>query len=256
MNLNFPLILVILTAVSGLIALFDILFLAKKRKDKKMPVIIDYARSFFPVFLIVLVIRSFVVQPYRVPTGSLEPSVLPNDFIVVSQFAYGLRLPVLNTKVLNIGKPKRGDIAVFRFPARPSVDFVKRVIGVPGDHIIYKNKILFINGKKMTQKYVKDSFDTEPGMPNIAAQVRDEDLEGIQHQILINANSTMPAETYDFIVPKGYYFMMGDNRDDSGDSRFWGFVPEKNLVGKAMMIWLSWDSHKFNVRWSRIGTIL
>ena len=255
MNLNFPLILVVLTAVSGLIALIDILFFAKKRKDKKMPMIFDYARSFFPVFLIVLIIRSFIVQPYRVPTGSLEPTVLPHDFIVVSQFTYGLRLPVLNKKILNIGEPKTGDIAVFRFPGDPSVDYIKRVVGVPGDHIVYQNKTLTINGKKMPQKFVKDGFDTEPGMPNIAAQVREENLNGVKHQILIHQDAS-ESENYNFTVPKDYYFMMGDNRDGSADSRYWGFVPENNLVGKAKIIWFSWDAHKFNVRWSRIGKVL
>jgi len=257
MNVDFPLILVILTFLCGLIWLIDVLFLAKKRKltGKKMPVWIDYGRSFFPVFLIVLIIRSFIIQPYRVPTGSLEPTILPNDFVAVNQFAYGLRLPVLNTKILNIGEPKRGDIVVFRFPGDPRVDYVKRVIGVPGDHVVYKNRTLYINGKKISQKLLQEGQDIEP-TGNIPSQVKEENLMGVKHQILLHETGYEENGSVNIVVPKGMYFMMGDNRDGSGDSRYWGFVAEKYLVGKAFLIWLSWDSNKHRIRWSRIGTIL
>lgn len=253
----FQLILVILTGFSGLIYLTDVLFIAKKRKkaEKKMPIAIDYARSFFPIFLIVLVIRSFIIQPYRVPTGSLEPTILPNDFVAVSQFAYGLRLPLTNKKILSIGEPKKGDIAVFRYPLDPHIDYIKRVIGTPGDHIIYKNRTLYINGKKLDQKFLRNSADFEPPNTYIPASVKQETINHVTHKILVwkkNGNMT----EFDLIVPKGQYFMMGDNRDNSGDSRYWGFVPEKDLVGKAFIIWFSWNSRHYKVRWHRIGTKL
>jgi signal peptidase I len=257
MNVNFPLILVIATFLTGLIYLIDVLLLAKRRKksNKKMPWWVDYARSFFPVLLIVLVIRSFIVQPFRVPTGSLEPTVLPNDFVAVNQFAYGLRLPVLNTKILSIGEPKRGDIVVFRYPIDPKVDYVKRMIGVPGDHVVYKNKILTINGKEMSQRFLHKGMDFEPPDVYIPVDVKEEDLSGIKHEILVRREGGNWGRV-DLVVPEGQYFVMGDNRDNSADSRYWGFVPEENLIGKAFLIWLSWDSTRHWVRWSRIGTKL
>ena len=263
MNINFPLILVCLTLVSGIIALIDKLFFEKRRKktNKEISIIADYARSLFPVFLIVLIIRSFIVQPFRVPTGSLEPTVQPGDFILVNQFSYGLRLPVLHTKILKIGEPHRGDIVVFRYPAYPSVDYVKRVIGLPGDHIVYKNKVLTINGKKMNQKFLRNGIDFEPAQGNmpiqhIPVQIKQEQLNGITHLIQVRQHGSPEAGNYSFVVPKGDYFMMGDNRDNSADSRFWGFVPEKNLIGKAFLVWMSWNGDKHRIEWSRIGTIL
>ncbi|MBN1684149.1 MAG: signal peptidase I [Gammaproteobacteria bacterium] len=257
MNIDFPLILVILTFLSGLIALIDLLFFAKPRKktQRKIPIIFEYSRSFFPVFLFVLVIRSFVIQPFRVPTGSLEPTVLPGDFLLVNQFIYGLRLPVLNTKILNISEPKRGDIVVFRFPAKPSVNYVKRVIGLPGDHIIYKNKKLTINGKIVPQKFIKNGFDFEPPHEYIPVKIEQENLEEKKYHIQIRPKNGEDAN-YDFVVPDDAYFMMGDNRDNSGDSRYWGFVPEKDLVGKAFMIWMSWGGFQDWIRWHRIGNRL
>ena len=257
MNIDFPLILTSLVLLSGMVALIDLLFLRKKRQlaAKKDPVIVDYARSFFPILLIVLIIRSFIIQPYRVPTGSLEPTVLPGDFIAVEQYSYGMRLPVIHTKILNVGEPKVGDIALFRWPVDPSKIFVKRVIGTPGDHIVYKDKVLYINGKVATQSYIGEGLDSEPGMPSLPVIEKQENLMGMKH--LIQVKSTGGAtQNYDFVVPKKMYFMMGDNRDNSEDSRFWGFVPENDLVGKAFIIWMSWDSdadwlHK--IRWHRIG---
>lgn len=255
MTIDFPFVLTMLVIISGIIALIDILFFAKKRKisGKKQPIIFEYARSFFPILLLVWGIRSFLVQPYRVPTGSLEPTVLPGDFIVVNQFSYGLRLPVLNKKLVSIGEPKTGDIVLFRWPPNPSTIYVKRVIGVPGDHVIYKNKVLTINGKVMSQESLGSAFDFEPGDPPIPSQLKEENLNGIKHKILLS-NQDRKAPVYDIVVPKNMYFMVGDNRDDSGDSRMWGFVPEANLVGKAFGIWMSWDSDKSTVRWQRIGT--
>ncbi|MCK4607957.1 MAG: signal peptidase I [Gammaproteobacteria bacterium] len=253
MHIDFPLILTLLVLISGVIALLDIIFWAKKRnKKQKKPIVIEYSRSFFPILLIVLVIRSFLIQPYRVPTGSLEPTILPGDFIAVSQFAYGLRLPVLNYKIVKIGEPKRGDIALFRWPENPSIIFIKRVVGVPGDHIVYRNKILKINGVIARQKLIGNALDVEPDSLPVPVQKKMENLLGVKHSIFVQ-NQGGDLKTVDTIVPKGFYFMMGDNRDASDDSRYWGFVPEQNLVGKAFVTWMSWNSEGHSIRWHRIG---
>lgn len=258
-SFNFPLILSLLVIISGVIALIDILFFAKKRKAKgktKKPIVIEYARSFFPILLIVLLIRSFLIQPYRVPTGSLEPTIMPGDFIAVNQFAYGLRLPVLHYKLVPVSEPKRGEIALFRWPKNPSIIFVKRVIGLPGDHIIYKNKVLTINGKVMQQTDAGFGLDVEPNRSFAIPVVKKiENLDGVKHQIQLFQKGGDDS-SYNIVVPKGCYFMMGDNRDDSDDSRSWGCVPEANLVGKAMVIWMSWNPEKNWFRWNRIGTVL
>ncbi|MBY0544747.1 MAG: signal peptidase I [Gammaproteobacteria bacterium] len=252
---NFPLIMTIAVFVTGFIALLDKLFFAKKRIPELKPnFIIDYSNSLFPVLLIVLVIRSFIIQPFRVPTGSLEPTIIPGDFVAVNQFAYGLRLPVLNTKVVSIGEPKIGDIVVFRWPSDPSIDFIKRVVGVPGDHLVYQDKVLYINGKEATQTFVRDTVDIEP-TGNIPVKEYEEDLNGVKHDILIDPNGG-EMQDFDLVVPAGDYFMMGDNRDNSGDSREWGFVPEANLIGKGFLIWMSWDSDTHRPRWHRIGTVI
>jgi signal peptidase I len=246
-------LLTILTVVSFIIWIVDRFTFAKARlkAQKKEPLLVDYAKSLFPVFLIVLVIRAFIIQPFRVPTGSLEPTVMPNDFLAVSQFAYGLRLPITHTKILSIGEPKRGDIAVFRYPANPKLDYVKRIIGVPGDHVVYKNKVLYINGIEAKQTNLGPAMDVEPG-GNIPSMMYEEDLLGVKHKILIHNQGGEMAD-FDVTVPQGHYFAMGDNRDNSGDSRVWGFVPEKNLIGQAFMVFLAWDK---GVNWKRIGNKL
>ncbi|EKE01677.1 MAG: hypothetical protein ACD_21C00073G0002 [uncultured bacterium] len=247
-----PFILTSLVLISGLIALIDILFFAKKRSShQKQPLVVEYARSFFPMLLLVWVIRSFLIQPYRVPTGSLEPTVLPGDFIAVNQFAYGLRIPVLNIKFFNVGEPKRGDIALFRYPKDPSMIYVKRVIGLPGDHVVYNNKTLTINGDRMWQTPFGMDLDLEGKFP-IPVQVRVEQLGTVSHKIFIRPGHK-EWENIDVVVPQGSYFMVGDNRDGSADSREWGFVPEENLIGKAFGTWMSWDSDATKVRWNRIG---
>lgn len=254
-GIDFPLILTILVLVSGLIALIDIIFFAPKRKragKKKKPILAEYSRSFFPVLLAVLLIRSFLIQPYRVPTGSLAPTILPGDFIAVNQFAYGLRLPVINYKILNIGEPRRGDIVLFHWPVKPSIIFVKRVVGLPGDHVIYKNKVLTINGKVASQTALGMALDVEPDDLAVPTRIKIENLLGVHHEIYVWPEGGL-TKNFDIVVPQGEYFMMGDNRDRSDDSRDWGFVPEKNLVGKAFLIWMSWDSVNHKVRWHRIG---
>jgi signal peptidase I len=255
-NIGILPLLLVLTLASFLIWIIDKICFEKKRKAAKTkePMLVDYARSLWWIFLVVLVIRSFIIQPFRVPTGSLEPTIMPNDFIVVSQYAYGLRLPVWHKKILNIGEPKRGDIVVFRSPSEPGIDFVKRTIGLPGDHIVYKNKTLYINGKEMKQTYLGDAVDIDQsneggGSP---VSVMQENLNGVKHRIYLFKQGGMPAH-FDFTVPKGYYFMMGDNRDNSSDSRVWGFMPQSAIIGKALMIFFSWDN---GINWSRIGNKL
>lgn len=258
--IDFPLILLCLTVFSGIVALIDWLF-NRKYKTKKKPLIVDYSRSLFPIFLIVLLLRSFLVQPFRVPSGSLMPTVVPGDFILVNQFDYGLRLPVWNTKVFNVSEPKTGQIALFYWPVDRHFTFVKRVIGVPGDRISYINKVLYINGKKMKQKYLRETTETEGNMTWKVAEY-EENLNGVKHNIYVCAKDAAfcPVKSpnfYNLLVPKGKYFMMGDNRDGSDDSRDWGFVPEKNFIGKAMFVWLSWDGKAVwyrRIRWDRIGT--
>lgn len=251
-HFDFPFILTMLVIVTGLIALADIVIFSKKRAEgAKMPYAIEFARSFFPALLLVWIIRSFIIQPYRVPTGSLEPTVLPGDFIAVKQFSYGLRLPVVNQKIVDINNPKRGDIALFYYPVDTSKLFVKRVIGLPGDHIVYKDKTLTINGQTMPQQYIGKAVNIEEFGTSEVDQ-KTEDLNGIKHSIFVKPYNVDPVDI-DVVVPAGHYFMMGDNRDDSDDSRSWGFVPDRNLIGKAFGIWMSWDSMNNKIRWDRIG---
>lgn len=274
-NLHFDLelILVIGTFVTGLVWLIDKLFLVDKRRKSALeesysatheqenmgtrsneyrePWFIEICKSFFPILLIVLVLRSFIAEPFRIPSGSMMPTLLHGDFILVNKFTYGVRLPVLHTKVIDIGLPERGDVAVFRFPRNPADDYIKRVIGLPGDLISYRNKNLYINGKQMelTGNGVYQGNGANSAMNG--AKVFRENLETVMHDILINHSGfNVPGE---FKVPDDKYFVMGDNRDHSSDSRIWGFVPEENLVGRAFLVWMNWDfaGKKFN--FSRIG---
>jgi signal peptidase I len=253
--MNFALILLILSIVSGVIYLLDILIWEKKRqKEDKLPILIDYSRSFFPIFVIVLLLRSFLVEPFRIPSGSLEPTLLVGDFVAVNKFAYGLRLPVWDKKVISIAEPKGGEIAVFRWPPDVSYDYIKRVIGVPGDKISYQNKVLTINGVVAKQQFI--GYTTDSNGPGFSWKVekREEEINGTKHMIFIRPD--VPAFDFDLVVPDGYYFMMGDNRDNSSDSRFWGFVKEEYLRGKAFLVWMSWNGSTDSVRWSRIPTVI
>lgn len=253
LNYDFPLFLSLLVLVTGILTIIDKYFFAKKRMitGKKQPWYFDYARSFFPALLIVWVIRSFIVQPYRVPTGSLEPTVMPGDFILVKQYSYGLRFPVTQNKIYATGEPKRGDIALFYYPEDTSIRFVKRVVGLPGDHVVYKNKILTVNGQEMPQKEIGPDLSEDPGdLPEPVIR-KNETLNGVKHDIFISKDRGWFKEV-DVTVPQGHYFMMGDNRDNSADSREWGFVPEQYLIGKAFAVWLSWDPNTSRVRWHRM----
>jgi len=269
--MDFPTLMVIAVLVTGGIWALDVILWKPKRREaaeklrasapeveqeaieavEKEPLLVEYARSFFPVILVVLVLRSFVVEPFRIPSGSMLPTLEVGDFILVNKFSYGLRLPVSNQKILDLGEPQRGDVVVFRYPKDPSVDYIKRVVGLPGDRLVYRNKVLYINGKKMPQKLLGPYLGSNTGLPISGIKRLEEDLDGVRHDILIEDNK--PRIDGEVVVPAGQYFVMGDNRDNSNDSRFWGTVPEENLVGKAFMIWMNWNFDEGGVKWSRIG---
>jgi signal peptidase I len=252
MNFDFPLILVLASAITGIIWLLDALLLRKGRaKEAKEPVVVEYAKAFFPVIFIVLLLRSFVAEPFRIPSGSMMPTLLVGDFILVNKFTYGLRLPVLNKKVLELGEPQRGDVVVFRYPDDPKVDYIKRVVGLPGDKVVYRGKILYINDVAMPQSDLGSYVGVGSGVSSSGSDLREEDLQGIKHHILVRGNSG--GVEGELVIPPGHYFMMGDNRDNSKDSRYFGPVSEANLVGKAFVIWMNWDSVAGGVDWKRLG---
>ena len=251
--MNFALFLLILLLVTGAVWLLDKFVLRKGRpKDAKQPWWVEYSISFFPVILIVFTLRSFLVEPFKIPSSSMVPTLLVGDFILVNKFTYGIRLPVANKKIVELGSPARGDVMVFRFPEDPSLDYIKRVVGVPGDRIEYRNKRLTVNGTLVPVKQVDDYLSKE--RMQFSKRFL-ETLNGAEHEILLDEDapaSMMPGRVFPFsgncnynssglacTVPPGHYFMMGDNRDNSSDSRVWGFVPDENIVGKAFFIWLN-----------------
>lgn len=271
MSINFALWLFIATLASGIIYLIDKVFFEKRRyalsgiiveglskKEKyklvKPPIIADYARSLFGVFLVVFLLRSFVVEPFRIPSGSMLPTLKIGDFILVNKFAYGIKWPLGNSTMIRTAEPQRGDVVVTKFPVNPNVDFIKRVVGVPGDKVSYVNKVLTINGHVIEQNLVSKKIEPNNSLTMSSIEYK-EYLKGSQHNILV-----MPwRDSTNFkglIIPKGKYFVMGDNRDNSEDSRYWGFVDQKYLVGKAFLVWFSWDSQKYKIRWGHIGTII
>lgn len=255
--MSFPALMVLLVAVTGFIWLIDKIFWAPQRdKDIKEPVVVEYARSFFPIILLVLVIRSFIAEPFRIPSSSMVPTLHIGDFILVNKFSYGIRLPVIHTKILNTGEPERGDVMVFRYPKKeankdkPDVDYIKRVVGLPGDKVGYFNKTIYINGEAVGQ----ERRDKTAELRTISApgsELRFEHLGEDGHMVLVEPDKRLvEGET---VVPEGHYFVMGDNRDNSNDSRYWGTVPEQNLVGKAFFIWMSWDWNAGGIIWNRLG---
>jgi len=251
---DLELVLVLATLVSSIIVFIDRYWLRPTRLEKKLstePWYVDYSRSFFPVLLVVLILRSFVAEPFRIPSGSMMPTLLHGDFILVSKFAYGVRLPVTHQKILSVGDPERGDVVVFRYPQNPKLDYIKRVVGLPGDRVEYYNKQLTVNGQMLPQQrvgiYVGQGRDAS--MNGAVHNV--ESLATVDHSILVVPQYN-PREG-SWLVPEGHYFMMGDNRDNSNDSRVWGMVPEANLVGKAFMIWMNWDFAGGQFAPSRIG---
>ncbi|MDD3609670.1 MAG: signal peptidase I [Halothiobacillaceae bacterium] len=260
--MNFALILVLATALSGVIWLIDALFFAPARRARaqaaepgpREPVLVEYARSFFPVLLVVLLLRSFVAEPFRIPSGSMMPTLQVGDFILVNKFSYGLKLPVTDTLILPLGKPQHGDIVVFRYPQDPRVDFIKRVIGLPGDRVRYQDKMLYINGQPVPQQSLGIYGGDGDARRHVGASLIEENLDGIRHEILVESGA--PMRSGEWVVPEGHYFVMGDNRDNSNDSRFWGFVPERNLVGKAFFRWMHFDWQAKQLQFSRIGDTL
>ena len=252
MEFNLALILTSLTAVSGIVAGYNRFFYAPRLEasgqtaSAPMATLIDYSRSFFPVLLFVLVVRSFVFEPFRIPSGSMMPTLIQGDYIFVKKFSYGLRLPVLEKKIFETGSPARGDVAVFRLPENPNINYIKRVIGLPGDEIVYRRHRLFVNGELVNS--VAD--DTAPGRGGLARFV--ENLDGREHAVLREGQGDRRGDGT-FIVPEGQYFMMGDNRDRSKDSRFIGPIPETHLVGEAVLIWMHMDGIEWP-DWGRIGT--
>ncbi|MBO2928746.1 signal peptidase I [Metapseudomonas otitidis] len=283
MSINFPLLLVIAVAVCGVLALLDLVLLAPRRRTAiatyqgqvgepdpavleklgKEPLLVEYGKSFFPVLAIVLVLRSFLVEPFQIPSGSMKPTLEVGDFILVNKFAYGIRLPVLDTKVIEVGDPQRGDVMVFRYPSDPNVNYIKRVIGLPGDRIAYSNdKRLTVNGQLVAETLVGD----EPGTLG-SARLYKEKLGEVEHMIRKEMRRNLMEPGKEWVVPEGHYFMMGDNRDNSNDSRYWndpniprdllGMVPDRNIVGKAFAVWMSWPDPKLRSlpNFSRVGLI-
>lgn len=300
----FSLILVLVTLCSGLVWMADALLLAPKRREKlamaqavdadisednaekitRESAFVETARSIFPVIAFVLILRSFIYEPFQIPSGSMMPTLLVGDFILVEKFSYGLKDPVWRSQLVETGKPERGDVAVFKYPENPRIDYIKRVVGLPGDRIVYRNKQVYIQPacaqgektcpelKQVARVGVNQGEFSQNGVP---LSRYTEKLGEVSHDILINPQRPDPTGYYyregklpvgEYIVPEGHYFMMGDNRDNSTDSRFWGFVPEENLVGKAVAIWISFEFDRTKadflpawiptgVRFNRVGGI-
>jgi len=251
--MSFALFLFLLLLVTGLVWLFDKYYLRKKRaQDARQPWWVEYSISFFPVILIVFFLRSFLVEPFKIPSGSMIPTLLIGDFILVNKYAYGVRLPVINVKVAEVGSPKRGDVMVFRYPADPGLDYIKRVVGLPGDRIEYRDKVLTVNGRVAPRRQIGD-YQSRERLQYFPRFI--ESFDGAEHEIILEKEApAYVGRVMDFrhsgncdynngglvcTVPPGHYFAMGDNRDNSSDSRVWGFVPDENIVGKAFFIWLN-----------------
>jgi signal peptidase I len=264
---DFALLLTALSAFTGLVWLVDSLFFRKSRalmvaegEEVPEPALVDYSRSLFPVLFFVLILRSFIAEPFRIPSESMMPNLLVGDFILVNKYDYGLRLPVLNRKFMQVGEPKRGDVVVFRYPGHDTedpqkgTDYIKRIIGLPGDVIEVTEDQVTINGRKLAYTPA-GVFEGKGGsaLDNTGDAMLTEGLPGRPHTVLDIPGSPFGPGTW--VVPPGSYFAMGDNRDRSADSRDWGYVPEANLVGRAMVIWLNCEgwacSDGFD--YSRIG---
>ncbi|HWX79270.1 MAG TPA: signal peptidase I [Steroidobacteraceae bacterium] len=268
---DFSLMLVVVGAVSGVIWALDQAFFVGRRRAAaaavgtqpervREPVAVEYARSFFPVIILVLVIRSFLFEPFRIPSDSMMPTLFDGDFIFVSKYSYGLRLPVVNTLVFATGTPKRGDVIVFRLPPNPKINYIKRLVGLPGDRIrVDENNLLYVNDKLMPQEGGPTYTGPKQDLWNYAGvPTAFEQLDAKRHRLMFANGSVRAGE---WVVPPGHYFFMGDNRNNSKDSRWLnepdapGFVPERNLVGKAVRIWLNLDTRDGPL-WRRIGNAI
>jgi signal peptidase I len=284
---NFALILFVLTIVTGVIWFLDVFYLAKQRRARadaalmafdernrqlkaggikvddngraaleaemlRQPTWIEYSGSFFPVIALVFFLRSFLYEPFKIPSSSMVPTLVVGDLILVNKFTYGIRLPIINKKIIEVNQPQRGDVMVFKYPKDPSLDYIKRVIGVPGDKIVYKNKRLTVNGNEVSYQPLPDYLDEQ--QLTYSKQYL-EKLNGVAHKILNDDRApgyvanpdpfqyrelcSYNTEGFACTVPSGHYFMMGDNRDNSLDSRYWGFVADENIVGKAFFVWMN-----------------
>lgn len=260
--MDFALIMFILLLITGSLWLLDRLVLQSRRAESaKEPWWLEYSKSFFPVILAVFLLRSFLVEPFKIPSGSMIPTLQVGDFILVNKFTYGIRLPILSKKLVEINSPVRGDVMVFHYPENPSLDYIKRVIGLPGDHIRYRNKKVFVNDVLQEQKLDGDYNYVEAALNFVHTERYRENLTGHSHAMLVNPdvpnihlgavaefpyreNCTYNEQEVSCIVPAGHYFMLGDNRDNSRDSRYWGFVPDNMIVGKAFMIWMNFSDLK------------
>ena len=292
MSWNFALILFVLLVVTGVIWALDVAVLRRRRAQRaqaaaaatdtshaadpqeaarlrqeaasaatRVPWWVEYAVSFFPVILFVFVLRSFVVEPFRIPSGSMLPTLQSGDLILVNKFSYGIRLPIVDQKVIEVGSPQRGDVVVFRYPVDPAVDYIKRIVGLPGDEVAYVDKKLYVNGQLVP--HTADGQYFEPDRVSYIAQYK-EKLGDVEHKILLDESKSQiygpiwkfpNLKNCDYArngvrckVPEGHYFAMGDNRDNSADSRYWGFVPDANIVGKAFFVWMNFSDL------SRIGS--
>lgn len=275
LTIDFPLILVVLVFGSGFIWLGDALLFAPGRKRKlqalreefprwqeegsldaqryaarvsksaREPVAVEYARSFFPVLFVVFVLRSFIVEPFQIPSASMVPTLQVGDYILVNKYTYGLRLPVVRTKVLDLNEPQRGDVMVFFPPHMNDTYFIKRVVGLPGDTVVYRDKRLYVNNEPV-------DIEVVPG-GDARHTLGKETLGDAEHQIQVD--NFRPGRNFSVVVKPGHYFMMGDNRDNSSDSRIWGQVPERDIVGKAFAIWMHWESFLSMPSFARVGGI-
>ena len=265
MRFDFPTVIVLLVIATGLIWVFDAAVLARRRRavaareseacgesvlTEPPSRIVEYSKSFFPVFLIVFVLRSFIVEPFRIPSNSMMPTLLTGDFILVNKFNYGIRLPVIDSKIVELGSPERGDVVVFRYPEDPSTPFIKRVVGVPGDRIAYYDKLLYVNDEPMPQTAIGRYAGVGSGAVMSGASLRTERIGDAEHRILVQPNAHSVRGSV--VVPAGHYFVLGDNRDNSRDSRYWGTVPDELLIGRAFRIWMNWDVGH-GIDWNRIG---
>ncbi|WP_323815045.1 signal peptidase I [Cellvibrio sp. NN19] len=279
-SINLPLILTLAVLITGLVWLFDALVLSRPRKTKvaavekqfsgialeteqqknayeeakavagKEPVLVEYSKSFFPVLFIVFFLRSFLVEPFQIPSGSMIPTLEVGDFILVNKFAYGVRAPVLNNEIIPIGKPQRGDVMVFFPPHAPETYYIKRVIGVPGDHISYNNHVLTLNGKVIEEKLIAEL----PAGAPVLRMVK-ENIDGKEFTAYKHIHPSRLSMHGSWVVPEGHYFMMGDNRDNSLDSREWGFVSEDAIVGKAFAVWMHWEKFLSIPSFDHVGVI-
>ena len=279
MNIDFPLILVIVVLGSGAIWLLDALLLAGGRQSRRQelatrfpgheeegskaahafseacfaeaaePVVVEYARSFFPVLAVVLVLRSFLYEPFQIPSSSMVPTLEVGDYILVNKYAYGLRLPVTRTKVFDLGEPERGDVMVFFPPHQNQTYYIKRVIGKPGDRVAYRDKQLTVNGEPVPQMWL-----AEIPTGRYAVKMGRELLPDTDGH-LMQIDNRRPPRNFSVVVKPEHYFMMGDNRDNSSDSRVWGQVPERDIVGKAVAIWMHWEAFLSVPSFKRTGAI-